>query len=128
MVVEGVEPILVAAERDVSRPMLTEQLRDEIDLLAAEYEDTAGTRTFAPAWWGDTRAGRGLWTIRGELVPPRLHLGGDSGRERVRRLSSVCLVRRKERNRRISPVVLQAARTILSIELIHRQQLNRGDA
>ena len=34
MVVEGVEPILVAAERDVSRPMLTEQLRDEIDLYA----------------------------------------------------------------------------------------------
>jgi hypothetical protein len=52
-VVEGAEPILVAAERGVSRPMLAEQLRDEIDLLAAEYEDTAGTRTLAPAWWSD---------------------------------------------------------------------------
>ena len=42
--VEGVEPTLVAAERDVSRPMLTEQLRDGIDLLAVEYEDTAYER------------------------------------------------------------------------------------
>ena len=39
--VEGVEPTLVAAQRGVSRPMLTEQLRDGIDPLAVNYEDTA---------------------------------------------------------------------------------------
>jgi hypothetical protein len=32
-VVEGAEPTLVAAERGGSRPMLTEQLRDGIDLI-----------------------------------------------------------------------------------------------
>jgi hypothetical protein len=40
-VVEGAEPTLVAAQRSVSRPMLAEQLRDGIDPLAVNYEDTA---------------------------------------------------------------------------------------
>ena len=31
--VEGAEPTLVAAERDINRPMLTEQLHDGIDLI-----------------------------------------------------------------------------------------------
>ena len=44
LVVEAAEPTLVAAERGVSRPMLTAQLRDGIDLLAVEYEDTAYER------------------------------------------------------------------------------------
>jgi hypothetical protein len=41
LVVEGVEPALVAAERGVSRLMLTELLRNAVDALAVEYEDTA---------------------------------------------------------------------------------------
>jgi hypothetical protein len=32
---------VLAAERGVSRPLLTEQLRDVIDLLAATYEGLA---------------------------------------------------------------------------------------
>ena len=41
LVVEGAEPAVVAAERGVSRLMLTEQLRDAIDQLALEYEEVA---------------------------------------------------------------------------------------
>jgi hypothetical protein len=41
LVVEGIDPSLMAAQRGVSRLMLTEQLRDAIDQLAMEYEDVA---------------------------------------------------------------------------------------
>ena len=41
LVVEGMEPTQVAAERGVSRATLVEQLRDAVDELALEYEDTA---------------------------------------------------------------------------------------
>jgi hypothetical protein len=41
LVVEGADPGLVAAERGVSRAVLVEQLRDAVDELAMEYEDTA---------------------------------------------------------------------------------------
>jgi hypothetical protein len=41
LVVEGAEPAQVAAERGVSRAVLVEQLRDAVDELAMEYEDTA---------------------------------------------------------------------------------------
>jgi hypothetical protein len=41
LVVEGAEPAQAAAERDVSRLMLTEELRDAIDQLAMEVEDIA---------------------------------------------------------------------------------------
>ena len=41
---------------------------------------------------------------------------------------AVGLVRRKERNRRVAPVVHSAPAGILSIELKHRQQLDRRDA
>ena len=37
-------------------------------------------------------------------------------------------MRRKEGDRRIAPVVDQARRGILGIELKHRQQFDRGDA
>jgi hypothetical protein len=40
---------------------------------------------------------------------------------------AVSLVRSEERDRRITPVVDLARRTILGIELKHRQQLHRGD-
>ena len=39
--VEGAEPAQIAAERGVSRLMLTEMLRDAIDQLAVEHEDVA---------------------------------------------------------------------------------------
>ena len=38
MVVEGMEPAQVAAERGVSRPVLTEQLRAAVGALASRYE------------------------------------------------------------------------------------------
>lgn len=41
LVVEGAEPAQVAAERGVSRATLVEQLREAVDELAMEYEDTA---------------------------------------------------------------------------------------
>jgi hypothetical protein len=41
LVVEGMEPALVAAERGVSLAMLVELLRDAVDELAMEYEDSA---------------------------------------------------------------------------------------
>ena len=41
---------------------------------------------------------------------------------------AIRLVRRKERNRRIAPVVDSSRRAILSIELKDRQQFDRGDA
>jgi hypothetical protein len=41
LVVEGMEPAALAAERGVSRPALAEQLRDAIDQLAMEYERVA---------------------------------------------------------------------------------------
>jgi hypothetical protein len=41
LAVEGAEPGQVAAERGVSRAVLVEQLRDAVDELAMEYEDTA---------------------------------------------------------------------------------------
>jgi hypothetical protein len=41
LVVEGMEPAHVAAERGTSRPALTEQLRDAVARLALEYEHVA---------------------------------------------------------------------------------------
>ena len=41
LVVEGAEPAAVAVERGVSRPALVELLRDAVDELALEYEETA---------------------------------------------------------------------------------------
>jgi hypothetical protein len=41
LVVEGVDPGLVATERGASRLKLTEDLRDAIDQLAMEVEDVA---------------------------------------------------------------------------------------
>ena len=41
---------------------------------------------------------------------------------------AVRLVRRKERDRRIAPVVDPSRRAVLGIELKHRQQFDRGDA
>ena len=41
LVVEGMEPVQVAAERGVSRATLVEQLRAAVDELAMEYEDSA---------------------------------------------------------------------------------------
>jgi hypothetical protein len=41
LVVEGIELAVVAAERGVSRAVLVEQLRNAVDELAMEYEDTA---------------------------------------------------------------------------------------
>jgi hypothetical protein len=41
LVVEGLDPALVARERGVSRPALVEMLRDAVDQLAIAYEDTA---------------------------------------------------------------------------------------
>jgi hypothetical protein len=41
LVVEGADPGLMAAERSVSHAVLVEQLRDAVDELAMEYEDTA---------------------------------------------------------------------------------------
>ena len=41
LVVEGAEPALVAAERGVSRLMLTEMLRDAVEQLGMQYEDVA---------------------------------------------------------------------------------------
>src|SRR6185369_672357 len=41
---------------------------------------------------------------------------------------AVGLMRRKEGNRRITPVIDAARRTILRVELKHRQQLDRRDA
>jgi hypothetical protein len=40
LVVEGIEPAVVAAERGVSRAVLVEQHRNAVDELAMEYEDT----------------------------------------------------------------------------------------
>jgi hypothetical protein len=41
LVVDGMDPALVARERGVSRPVLVEMLRDAVDELAVAYEDTA---------------------------------------------------------------------------------------
>jgi hypothetical protein len=41
LVVENMDPAAVAAERGMSRLMLTELLRDAVDALAVEYEDVA---------------------------------------------------------------------------------------
>ena len=41
---------------------------------------------------------------------------------------AVRLVRREERDRRVAPVVDLARRTVLGVELEHRQQFDRGDA
>ena len=41
---------------------------------------------------------------------------------------TVCLVRRKERDRRVAPVVRPAWGRILGIELKHGKQLDRGNA
>ena len=38
LVVEGMEPAQVAAERGISRPVLVEQLRDAVGALATRYE------------------------------------------------------------------------------------------
>ena len=42
LVVEGQEPVTVAAERGVSRPALVEQLREAVGALATRYERLAG--------------------------------------------------------------------------------------
>ena len=49
-----------------------------------------------------------------------------TGPERVL-ARAVCLMRRKERNRRIAPIVDASRRRILRIELKHRQQFDRCD-
>jgi hypothetical protein len=41
LVVEGIDPALVARERGTSRPALVEQLRAAVEVLACEYEDVA---------------------------------------------------------------------------------------
>jgi hypothetical protein len=49
------------------------------------------------------------------------------GAERIPRCA-VALVGRKERHGRIAPVVHQAWRGVVRVELEHRQELHRGDA
>jgi hypothetical protein len=41
LVVEGADPAVVAQEWGISRAALVEELRDAVDVLAAEYEDEA---------------------------------------------------------------------------------------
>jgi hypothetical protein len=41
LVVQGMDPALVARQRGVSRPVLVEMLRDAVDELGARYEDVA---------------------------------------------------------------------------------------
>jgi hypothetical protein len=41
LVVEGAEPVQVAAQRGVSHATLVEQLRDAVDELGVTYEDVA---------------------------------------------------------------------------------------
>jgi hypothetical protein len=57
LVVEGADPGLVAAERGVSRLMLTELFRHAVDALAAQYEDTAYASVGEQAGAGASDAG-----------------------------------------------------------------------
>jgi hypothetical protein len=56
-VVEGAEPSTLAAERGVSRPVLVEQLREAVGLLARRYERLAnGDLNDWPAALGGKRS------------------------------------------------------------------------
>jgi hypothetical protein len=75
LVVEGIEPAVVVAERGVRRAVLVEQLRNAVDDLAMEYEDTANAHLVSLVAWAIT-----------------LTRAGNSGQSRFSRASLCCTV------------------------------------